>query len=135
MHGCHIGQHTNFYVSILLPLLLVVLQAVADAELDGDEDMLAITASHAAKYAVHLIREAASMVCMPSKVCAGRQRPSSPLLSALIWQSPAVCRVLSTQPETSAWRPLLSHRPGRSATRLVNVVWHGRQCEAVPRLC
>lgn len=59
---------------MLLPRLVLQInhpcaqQAVADAELDGDEDMLAITASHAAKYAVQLIRQATDVACVPSKV-------------------------------------------------------------------
>jgi hypothetical protein len=44
------------------------IQAVADAELDGNDDMVAITASHAAKYAVQLVRQACDMSCMHSKV-------------------------------------------------------------------
>lgn len=45
------------------------MQAVADAEMDGDNDMLCITASHAAKYAVQLVRQSTDMACMTSKVC------------------------------------------------------------------
>jgi hypothetical protein len=44
------------------------IQAVADAELDGNDDMIAITASHAAKYAVQLIRQSTDMACATSKV-------------------------------------------------------------------
>jgi hypothetical protein len=43
------------------------IQAVADAELDGDEDLLAVTASHTARYAVRLIRESTDAACVASK--------------------------------------------------------------------
>jgi hypothetical protein len=43
-------------------------QAVADAELDGNDDMIAITAAHAAKYAVQLVRQSTDLACMTSKV-------------------------------------------------------------------
>lgn len=44
------------------------MQAVADAELDGNDDMIAITAAHAAKYAVQLVRQSTDLACMTSKV-------------------------------------------------------------------
>jgi hypothetical protein len=41
---------------------------VADAELDGDEDLLALTAAHAARYAVGLIHQATDAgTCLVSK--------------------------------------------------------------------
>jgi hypothetical protein len=49
-------------------LFLPCTQAVADAELDGNDDMIAITASHAAKYAVQLVRQSTDLACMTSKV-------------------------------------------------------------------
>lgn len=48
------------------------IQAVADAELDGSDDLVAITAAHASKYAVHLIRQSVDVTCMSSKVRASR---------------------------------------------------------------
>lgn len=44
------------------------ISAVADAELDGDDSLLAITAAHTAAYAVQLVKQAAEPGCLPSKV-------------------------------------------------------------------
>eukprot|EP00878_Enallax_costatus_P045016 GHUV01053848.1.p1 GENE.GHUV01053848.1~~GHUV01053848.1.p1 ORF type:complete len:133 (+),score=41.34 GHUV01053848.1:101-499(+) len=44
------------------------ISAVADAELDGDDSLLAITAAHTAAYAVQLIKQSPEPGCLPSKV-------------------------------------------------------------------
>jgi len=122
----------HVYVSILLLLLLVLLQAVADAELDGDEDMLAITASHASKYAVHLIREAASMVCMPSKVCAGHHRRRC--ASIILKTSTLSCAEHPSQQKLQTVR--LVCLVGQDAVQQGWSLSCGMgHCEAVPWLC
>lgn len=59
------------------------ISAVADAELDGDDTVLAITAAHTAAYAVQLIKQSADPSCLPSKVRCNTGCPSS-TLSALV---------------------------------------------------
>jgi hypothetical protein len=52
--------------------LKAYISSVADAELDGDDDLLAITASHTASYAVQLIKAAADPAVLPCKVRSDR---------------------------------------------------------------
>lgn len=54
------------------------ISAVADAELDGDDSLLAITAAHTAAYAVQLIKQSADPSCLPCKVCSRLQCPVPP---------------------------------------------------------
>lgn len=44
------------------------MQAVADAELDGNEALVGLTASHTARYAAGLIKQLAEQTGLPSKV-------------------------------------------------------------------
>lgn len=67
------------------------IQAVADAELDGSEDLVAITASHAAKYAVQLVRQSTDMACVTSKVGGASQ-------GGLKWGQPASVGLLQQSP-------------------------------------
>lgn len=48
--------------------LKAYISSVADAELDGDDELLAITAAHASSYAVQLIKSAADPAVLPCKV-------------------------------------------------------------------
>jgi len=47
---------------------LRAMQAVVDAELDGNETLVGLTASHTAQYAAGLIRQLAEQHGLPSKV-------------------------------------------------------------------
>jgi hypothetical protein len=48
--------------------LKAYISSVADAELDGDDELLAITAAHTSSYAVQLIKAAADPAALPCKV-------------------------------------------------------------------
>jgi hypothetical protein len=48
--------------------LKAYISSAADAELDGDDELLAITAAHTSSYAVQLIKAAADPATLPCKV-------------------------------------------------------------------
>jgi imidazole glycerol phosphate synthase subunit HisF len=58
--------------------LKAYISSVADAELDGDDELLAITAAHTSSYAVQLIKAAADPAVVPCKVSGlqGKERIS-----------------------------------------------------------
>lgn len=60
--------HSNKVLSEQVTELKSYISAVAEAELDGDDSVLPITAAHTAAYAVQLIKQYADPASLPCKV-------------------------------------------------------------------
>lgn len=66
--GCSSRSQQQQQLARQVSELKAFIRAFADAELDGDASLLAITAGHTARHALRLLRAQGDLACMPSKV-------------------------------------------------------------------